>query len=259
MKLYAFHAGGERADIAAFDPFDPTVGTKIDIPYFFYVIQHERGNVLFDSGAHPSLATDPRERLGDEADNWEIVMSPQDGAVDRLATAGLAPSDITHVVQSHLHYDHAGGLCFFTHAPVYVQRDELAFAHSPPVYQAGLYLKPDFDLPEIRWHELDGEHDIFGDGRVVVVPTPGHSAGHQSLIVRLESGTVILLADAAYLVEKMRARALPAGSMVWSPDQMVASWEKIEQLERDLDAALIATHDLQFRQRIKMAPEEYYE
>jgi N-acyl homoserine lactone hydrolase len=259
MKLYAFHAGGERADMAAFDPFDPAVGTKIDIPYFFYLIQHERGNVLFDSGAHPLLATDPRERLGDEADNWEIVMSPDDGAADRLATVGLDASDITHVVQSHLHYDHAGGLCFFTHAPVYVQRDELAFAYAPPVYQAGLYLRADFDLPDVRWQELDGEHDIFGDGRLVVVPTPGHSAGHQSLIVRLESQTVILVADAAYLVEKMRERALPAGAMVWSPDHMVASWEKLERLERELDAALIPTHDLKFKERIRMAPGESYE
>jgi glyoxylase-like metal-dependent hydrolase (beta-lactamase superfamily II) len=93
----------------------------------------------------------------------------------------------------------------------------------------------------------------------VVVPTPGHCAGHQSLIVRLESQTVILVADAAYLVEKMRARALPAGAMVWSPDHMVASWEKIERLERELDAALIPSHDLKFRERIRMAPDAFYE
>jgi glyoxylase-like metal-dependent hydrolase (beta-lactamase superfamily II) len=243
--------------MAAFDPFDENVGTKIDIPYFFYLIQHERGNVIFDSGAHPSLATDPRARLGDEADNWEIRMSPEDGVVDRLAKVGLAPEDITHVIQSHLHYDHAGGIEFFPHAPVYVQRDELAFASAPPVYQAGLYVKADYEVPGVRWHELDGEHDVFGDGRLVLVPTPGHSAGHQSLIVRLESGPVILLADAAYLVEKMRTRSLPA--VVWSPDHMVASWEKIERLERELDAILVATHDLKFRDRIRLAPEAWYE
>jgi N-acyl homoserine lactone hydrolase len=259
MRLYAFHCGGERSDIAAFDPFDPQVGTKIDIPYFCYLIQHERGNVLFDTGAHPSLATNPRDRLGDEADNWEISMAPDDGVVDKLATVGLAATDITHVLQSHLHYDHAGGVGFFSHAPVYVQRQELSFAYAPPVYQAGLYLKADFDLPGVRWHELDGEHDVFGDGRLVLVPTPGHSAGHQSLVVRLQDSTVILLADAAYLVEKMRARALPAGAMVWSPDHMVASWEKLEQLERDLDATLIATHDLRFRERVRVAPNEWYE
>jgi N-acyl homoserine lactone hydrolase len=259
MRLYAFHCGGERADMAAFDPFDPAVGTPIEIPYFFFLIQHERGNVIFDSGAHPSLATNPRERLGDEADNWEIVMTPQDGVVDRLATLGVAAEDITHVVQSHLHYDHAGGIEFFPHAPIYVQRTELAFAHDPPVYQAGLYVKADFDLPSIRWREVDGEHDVFGDGRILLVPTPGHCAGHQSMIVRLDSRVVILLADAAYLVEKMRERALPAAVLAWSPDHMVASWEKIEQLERELDAMLIPTHDLRFRERLRTAPEQHYE
>lgn len=258
MRLYAFHCGGERSDMAAFDPFDPQVGTTIDIPYFFYLIQHVRGNVIFDSGAHPSLAIDPRARLGDEADNWEIRMTEQDGVVSRLATVGLAPADITHVLQSHLHYDHAGGLEFFPHAPIYVQRDELSFAYSPPVYQEGLYLRADFDLPEIRWREIDGEHDVFGDGRLVLIPTPGHCAGHQSLVVRLESQTVVLVADAAYLIEKMRARALPAAAVAWSPDHMVASWEKLERIEQDLSATLIPTHDLRFRERIRMAPDEWY-
>ncbi len=244
--------------MAAFDPFDPAVGTPIDIPWFFFLIEHEQGNVIFDSGAHPGLATNPRERLGDEAENWQIQMSPEDCAVDRLATLGLSPQDIAYVVQSHLHYDHAGGIEFFPDAQVIVQARELAFARNPPVYQEGLYVKEDFDFPGVRWLKIDGEHDVFGDGRIVVFPTPGHCAGHQSMIVRLNSHTVILLADAAYLIEKMRARALPAGGLLWSPDDMVASWEKIERLERELDAELIPTHDLRFREHLRLAPEQYY-
>lgn len=259
MRLYAFHCGGERADMAAFDPFDPAVGTKIDIPYFFFLIDHPDGKVIFDSGAHPSLVSDPRARLGDEADNWEITMQEGDDVVSKLATLGVEPADVEHVVQSHLHYDHAGGIEFFPHADVYVHRDELAFAYDPPVYQAGLYLRADFDLPTVRWRELDGEHDLFGDGRIVVFPTPGHSKGHQSLLVRLETQTVLLLSDAAYLVEKLRERALPAGAVVWSPDAMVASWEKIEALEREHHALLIPTHDLKFRERTRLAPEAWYE
>jgi N-acyl homoserine lactone hydrolase len=213
--------------------------------------------VLFDSGAHPSLATDPRQRLGDEADNWEIKMRADDGVLDHLAKIGLAAGDIGHVVQSHLHYDHAGGIEFFPGTPIVVQRDELAFAYDPPVYQAGLYVRADFDVPGVRWLQVDGEHDLFGDGKLVLIPTPGHSKGHQSLVVELESGTVILLADAAYLVEKMRARALPA--VVWSPDAMVASWERIEALERERGAELVATHDLNFAERIRLAPGAWYE
>ena len=77
-------------------------------------------------------------------------------------------------------------------------------------------------------------------------------------MVRLDSGqTVILLADATYLLEKMRERALPA--VLWSPDAMVASWERIEALEREHDALLLATHELDFRERVKVAPDQWYE
>ena len=77
-------------------------------------------------------------------------------------------------------------------------------------------------------------------------------------MVKLDSGqTVFLLADATYLLAKMRERALPG--ILWSPDAMVASWERIEALEREHDAMLIATHDLDYRERIKLAPDGWYE
>jgi N-acyl homoserine lactone hydrolase len=257
MRLYALHCGGDYMDWAAFDPFDARAGTKVYNPYFMYVITHTRGNVLFDTGVHPQMGTDPEARLGPAAASFEVLMTPQDGIEGRLAMIGLTPSDIDLVVQSHLHFDHAGGLQWLTHAPVLVQREELSFAREPPVYQRLIYVPADFEH-DLDWRELDGDHDIFGDGRLVAVSTPGHTRGHQSLMVRLDSGqTVILLADATYLVEKMRERALPA--VLWSPDAMVASWERIEALEREHDALLLATHEVDFRERVKVAPDQWYE
>ena len=176
MRLYAFHCGGERADMSAFDPFDEKVGTKIEIPYFCYLITHPEGNVLFDTGGHPDLVRDPRGRLGAAADLYEITMQEGDDIVSQLARIGVTPADVPHVVQSHLHYDHAGCIEYFPDATVYAQHDELAFAFWPAVYQRALYVRADFDGP-VRWRELRGEHDVFGDGRVVCVPTPGHSPG----------------------------------------------------------------------------------
>src|SRR5581483_2192524 len=223
-------------------------GTKVYNPYFMYVITHPQGTVLFDSGAHPQMGPDPEARLGAAAADFDARITPEDHIERRLASIDLKPADIDLVIQSHLHFDHAGGLEWLAHAPVMVQREELSFAFYPPVYQRDIYVRGDFDH-DLQWRPLEGDHDVFGDGRLIAFPTPGHTRGHQSLMVHLDSGqTVILLADAAYLLSKMRDRAIPG--IVWSPDAMVSSWERIEALERQHDAMLIATHDLDFAERL---------
>lgn len=256
VQIHALHCGADVCDWAVMDPFDPKVGQKLQDPYFVYVVKHPDGIILLDSGAHPDLRTDPRSRLGDAGDDFEIVLSAEDRLDAKLATIGLTPADVDMVVQSHLHFDHAGGLYLFPDTPVLVQREELAFARRPPIYQQEIYVAEDF-AGVSEWREIDGDHDIFGDGRVVALSTPGHSKGHQSLLVKTDTQVVMLLADATYLLSKMRERRLPG--ILWSPDAMIASWERIEELEREHDAFLIATHDLDFRERIKLAPHAWYE
>jgi N-acyl homoserine lactone hydrolase len=256
VQIHALHCGGDMTDMAIFDPFDPEVGTKLYNPYFMYVVRHPAGTVLFDSGVHPDMRTDPVGHLGEAAATFEVQMTPEDHIERRLATVGLTPGDIDLVVQSHLHFDHAGGLQWLTHAPVLVQRAELEFAFDPPVYQRDIYARADFDCG-LKWQPLDGDHDIFGDGVLTVVSTPGHTRGHQSLLVRLRSRNVFLLADAAYLLGKMRDRLLPA--VCWSPDAMIATWDRVEALEREHEALLMTTHELDFRESVRLAPDAWYE
>ncbi|HEY1276203.1 MAG TPA: N-acyl homoserine lactonase family protein [Thermoleophilaceae bacterium] len=256
MRLYALHCGGDVMDWAAFDPFDPNVGTKVYNPYFVYVVEHPEGRLLFDSGAHPQLGTDPEARLGPAAADFQVRLEPEHHIESLLASIGLKPTDIDVVVQSHLHFDHAGGLAWLTHAPILVQREELAFATDPPIYQEAIYLREDFGM-ELNWHELDGDHDVFGDGRVMAISTPGHTRGHQSLLVRLPGQTVFLLADAAYLLGKLRSRSLPG--ILWSPDAMIASWDRIEEIEQREGAHLMTTHELDYETSVRMAPDAWYE
>jgi glyoxylase-like metal-dependent hydrolase (beta-lactamase superfamily II) len=254
-SLHAFHCGTERCDLAVFDPFDPNVGTKVLSPYFFYLVRHPKGNVLVDTGLHPELRGDPAKRLGETAETFYAIIDETDDAVSKLAQVGLKPDDIDHVVMTHLHFDHAGGLEFFRHATVYVQSAELPFAYWPAVYQRGLYVRADFDSVN-HWKEVTGDFDLFGDGRIVMFPTPGHTPGHQSVLVRLDGGNVILIADAHYLISKMRERLLTG--VVWSPDAMVASWFKIEDLEEREDATLISTHEIDFQTTMRVAPDAFY-
>lgn len=256
MRLYALKCGGDIMDLAACDPFDPDVGTKFYNPYFFYVITHPQGTVIFDCGVHPALASDPASRLGDAYASFEVQISADDHVEKRLATIGMKPQDIDVVVQSHLHFDHCGGLAWLKHAPVLVQREELAFALNPPVYQRELYVRNEFDIG-LNFRELDGDHDVFGDGRVVAVSTPGHTRGHQSLLVRLAGQTIFLLADASYLLRKIRARRV--SGVVWSPDAMVASYERIEEIESAENARLMTTHEPDYETSVRMAPDEWYE
>lgn len=256
MKLFAFHCGKERTLRSILDPFDDDCGSIIEPPYFFYMVQHPEQTLLFDTGAHVSFIDDPATRLGAGADLYDIVMEPGEDVVSRLDSAGVKPESVGHIVQSHLHYDHAGGLEFFPDADVYVQKAELPFAQNPPIYQRAEYVPADFEHP-INWKHLDGEYDVFNDGRVIIFPTPGHTPGHQSLLVKLKEKNYILVGDAAYDPTKMKERRLPG--FLWNPDALISSWERIEELQRENDAELIFTHDLHFHGKTRLAPEEWYE
>lgn len=255
MKMSALLCGGEWTDMAFFDPFHPGVGTKVFIPYLAYLIEHEDRLVLFDCGPHEQLAEDPKGRLGPTADTYDIEVAPSDLLVNQLRSLGFEPGDITDVVVSHLHYDHAGALTSFTGARVHIQRSERAFAANPPVYQAGDYVQADFD-GAITWHELDGDEDLFGDGRLIIFATPGHTRGHQSLLLRLDTQAIVLVGDAAPHARTLAERALPA--VLWNPDLMVASWSRLEQMASENDATFIFPHDPEFRSTVKLAPDHTY-
>ena len=102
-----------------------------------------------------------------------------EGVVGQLAALGVKPDDIRYVVNSHFHFDHCGCNASFPRATFLVQRAELALARAEPKR----YDAKDWDLP-LEYRAVDGEHDVFGDGSVVLLPTPGHTAGHQSLWIR---------------------------------------------------------------------------
>lgn len=257
VQIHALHCGGDMTDWGIFDPLDERRGEMVYNPYFVYVVKHPQGVVLFDSGAHPQLAEDAVGRMGAAAEEFVVKVGPEDRIETVLGRIGMEPGDVDLVIQSHLHFDHAGGLYAFPETPVMVQRAELEFAENPPPEQRDIYIADDF-APVSNWRLLDGDEDVFGDGRLTLISTPGHTKGHQSLLVKLDDGRVIfLLADAAYLLPKMRARRPPG--VLWDELALLETWDRVEALEREHDAFLITTHDLDYEERLKIAPEGFYE
>jgi N-acyl homoserine lactone hydrolase len=255
VKLYAFKAGGDYAPKALQDPLDDDPGGQIYEPWTCYVVDHPSGPVLMDTGIPKEILSDPIGVLGPSGAMFDLRMEEGDTTSALLSSVDLQPEAIEKVVMSHLHHDHAAALHLFPHAEIYVQERELEFAKNPPIYQAGFYMEPQFS-GSYNWQLLDGEHDLFGDGTVVLFPTPGHTPGHQAVRVSLDGEVVIVIFDATYSLQKMKERALPG--VLWNPDHLVASWERIEEMAAEHSATLLATHDPDV-DRVKWAPKSCYE
>lgn len=163
--------------------------TPLRSPVPAYVIEHPRGLCVFDTGFSPKM----RLLYGGQP---MLELTEADDIACRLAAVGISPDRIQWIVNSHFHLDHCGGNAQLPNATVIIQRRELELArdsHGSMLYDKDLF---DTGQPVL---EIDGEHDLFGDGSVVAFPTYGHTRGHQSLKVRLPSGDVVLAGDCCYL------------------------------------------------------------
>ena len=150
------------------------------IPVHGFVIKHPRaGAILVDTGVGY-----PDELVKE----WRVVNRH---AADALAEHGLSPADVRIVVNTHLHFDHCGQNAVFKHAPFYVQRAELERARREESLTSEW-----FDFAGARFELVDGDAQV-ADG-VRVVATPGHTVGHQSVMVDTDDGDALMIGDAAY-------------------------------------------------------------
>ncbi|RAI72496.1 hypothetical protein DOZ80_02850 [Pseudomonas fluorescens] len=258
IKLHAFHCGFERFPNAIFDPLSSDPGGIMEIPYFFYLIEHTKGLVLFDTGANPKLIEDKNAYLGPNAESWGIDLKPEDDARVLLRKVGVQPEDIDHVVLSHLHYDHAGGMTSFPNAKFWIQSQEWEFAKNPPVYQKEIFVKGEFDVPLDSIRFVDGHVDLFGDGTLQIIPTPGHTSGHQCLLAKGAERSYLMVGDAAYEADLEDINRLPAAILAWRPCEMIESRANLRRIKDEHNAIVLCAHDTTFRTTIKIAPGDFY-
>jgi N-acyl homoserine lactone hydrolase len=211
------------------------VSGSMRMPVGAFLVEHPRGSLVFDTGMHPELMVS-KDRLRRVGPLFELELDDE-GLVDgQLRAQGVDPDDVAIAVVSHLHFDHAGGLCRLPNARVLVQAAEWEAARNEKLVAFGTYEPTDFDLGHDRLL-LDGEHDVFGDGSVRLVPTPGHTPGHQSLLVE---GRRLLVGDACYCRLALDRDALPMFSP--DPDRQRATFGWLREQEA-AGVDLVFSHD----------------
>lgn len=154
----------------------------------------------------------------------------------QLLRHGLKPEDIDVVVNTHLHFDHCGNNQMFRRAKFFVQTDELRYAHSPERFQMAAYIRELFDVSGLDYEPVNGRLEV-ADG-VTVVPTPGHSVGHQSVIVEVDEKNYVYCGDASPLRENLERRNIP-GVLFCSHMAL----ESIDKLRKIRNAVYIYSHD----------------
>lgn len=212
---------------------------EVRIPVPAWLVEHGKDRVLFDSGLHVATQSDPAGRLGGLSKLFRVEFAPGEEIDAQLARLDVDAARVERLVNSHLHFDHVGGNERLPNARVLVQRREWQAALDPDLRRANGYDPRDYDLGQ-DLELLDGAHDLFGDGSVTCVPTYGHTAGHQSLRVELDSGPVLLAADCCYMRRTLDELRLPP--FAYDEEQSLATLRELRAM-RGAGVRIFFGHD----------------
>jgi glyoxylase-like metal-dependent hydrolase (beta-lactamase superfamily II) len=239
MKMHALSGGRLRMRKLNYLPDAPREAT-IELPVACWLLRHAQGNVLFDTGCHPAVADNASARWGSLAKAMVPISPAGDHVLTGLQALGLAPDDIDVVIASHLHSDHCGCNAFFTRATLLCHAAELAAARAPESDKQG-YLRVDWDHALAATDIIEGPRDLFGDGRITLIPLPGHTAGTTAALVALDrSGAFLLASDVVPLRATLDRDIVPRTT--WNPETLSASLAEVRRIEAG-GATIICGHD----------------
>jgi N-acyl homoserine lactone hydrolase len=252
LKLYIFDLGSLKSGNPK--PLLDRGVTVTDMSVVAYLIVHPRGTLLWDTGTIPDELVKPGGTTIERATVHKTLSG-------QLAEIGYKPADITYLALSHYHYDHSANANQFAGSTWLVQRPERAamFPDSPPANPIDPNVAAKFSsLKNSKTVILDGDHDVFGDGSVVIISTPGHTPGHQSLFVRLANfGSLVLSGDLYhYPSERTLQDFLPFGGR-GNDAQEATSKAKVEALLKERGATLWIQHDIVADAKLKKSPAHY--
>jgi len=235
-------------------------------PINVYVIEHANGLILFDTGQDRASVTDETYFPGGATGYVyhrlaRFDIGEGDTLTAQLATLGYAPADVDTAIVSHLHQDHIGGLAELADAELLVAAAEWAELAKPAPEPRG-FLRSHIQLPGLKWHQVSLEHtsdrslapftealDVMGDGSLTLLPTPGHTAGSMSLLVRRAGRPPLLLVgDLTYGADILQRGQIPG---VGSRRRLAESSRKVLALgEQQPGLVVLPAHDPTAAQRL---------
>lgn len=252
VRLYVLETGLiECADFAIFSP-NATPGTRQNMPVRSYLVVHPRGTLLWDTGIEDAIGDLPEGRQIVDA----IVFKVPRTLRSQLEELRVEPGSVDYLALSHLHIDHVGNVGLFGDTTVLMQEAEYEAGYGPNAEQLTLMPESYAALNRGRIQTVVGDHDVFGDGTVVLTSLPGHTPGHQGLLVQLsEAGPILLGTDIAYSARDYAEGAVRAANVDLA--QSRRSIEIAKRIERDLGATVWLHHDLEAQRGVRTAPAWY--
>lgn len=241
----------------------------IELPISAFVLHHRDGLVLFDAGLDPAITSDPNyissaigrfllPRI------FRLHIEPGDALDQKLKNIGFNASDVRKVVVSHLHFDHVGGIAHVPQADLLVANDEWRQLSEPHPEREWI-LREHIELPGAKWRPFDfaptndavlepfgGCFDVMGDGSMMLLPTPGHTPGSLSMLVRtVGAPPLLLIGDLAYAGALLMTDQVPGTG---DAAQLKATYAKVRTLKESLpDLVILPSHDPQTADALKDA------
>jgi len=234
----------------------------MEIPVIAFLVEHpSAGPILIDTGFHPAVAVDPKQGMGRLGGLLfkELRMEAEDALPGQLRRMGIDAGEVKTVVMTHLHSDHASGIAEFPGATFVVSSAEWEAAAKGRETDGYIKRQYDhaFDYRTLDFEASDAESfasfgrgfDVFGDGSVRMVFTPGHTHGHCSVVLRLAGREALICGDAAYTMKTIEESHLPF--KMADEHRFRRSLKEIQRyIEQTPDAVIIPGHDMQAWRRL---------
>jgi len=232
----------------------------IAIPIHVFIVEHRDGLVLFDAGLDPAIKSDPNyisQAIGRFLlpRIFRLHIGAEDSLARKLEGVGLAAKNVSKVIVSHLHFDHIGCISDVSQADLLVSREEWRQL-SDPHPERDWILREHIELPGAKWQQVDfastddvlfapfgGCYDVMGDGSMVLLPTPGHTVGSLSMLVRRDGyPPLLLVGDLTYDVHSLMQDRLPG--VYADKAELRSSFARVRELKAQLpDLVILGSHD----------------